>query len=76
MQLDLVHDVSKGWMEYVGSYLAYADLYAHAYKYKYSRAYSSEDIPYSSFSGQYSLRDKKSLGYQFYAKATPVITAS
>ena len=74
IQLDLVYDISKGWMEYVGSaHLAYADLFTLMHvNTNIVEHIRVEDIPYSSFSGQYSLRDKKSLGYQFYTKTAPV----
>ena len=74
IQLDLVYDVSKGWMEYVGSaHLAYADLFTLMHiNTNIVEHIRVEDIRYSSFSGQYSLRDKKSLGYQFYTKTAPV----
>ena len=74
IQLDLVYDVSKGWMEYVGSaHLAYADLFTLVHvNTNIIEHIRAEDIPYSSFSGQYSLRDKNSLGYQFYTKTAPV----
>ena len=74
IQLDLVYDLSKGWMEYVGSaYLAYADLFTLMHvNTNIVEHIRVEDIPYSSFSGQYSLRDKKSLGYQFYTKTASV----
>ena len=74
IQLDLVYDVSKGVMEYVGSaHLDYADLFTLMHvNTNIVEHIRVEDIPYSSFSGQYSLRDKKSLGYQFYTKTAPV----
>ena len=70
IQLDLLYDFSKGWMEYVGSaHLAYADLFTLMHVNTDVLEYIQvKDTPYSSFSGRYSLRDELSLDYQFYTK--------